>query len=146
MENQVVETTVEGLEEEKPAVEGLEDEVKEFRFGSMLSLEKIRSAQMGFVRKRNWQHLHTPRNLMLALVGELAELFQWRKDADCDVGLPGWSEEDKEHVGQELSDVLIYLVDLAATCHVDLSKAVVKKMAMNELKYTLESSQYKNQG
>ena len=37
-------------------------------------------------------------------VGELSEIFQWRGDSVAR-GLPGFSSEDKRHVGQEMSDV-----------------------------------------
>jgi dCTP diphosphatase len=40
-------------------------------------------------------------------VGELAEIFQWRRDEGCEPGLPKFSEEDKVHVGEEMSDVLL---------------------------------------
>ena len=47
----------------------------------------------------------------------------------------GWSGSDKEHLGQELSDVLIYLVRLAECCEVDLPDAVLKKFELNRRKY-----------
>ena len=47
----------------------------------------------------------------------------------------GWSEADREHLGQELSDVLIYLVRLADRCHVDLPAAVLSKLVLNAKKY-----------
>ena len=50
-------------------------------------------------------------------------------------GLPGWSDKDKEHLGQEMADVLIYLIRLADQCHIDLPAAALNKMAMNRLKY-----------
>ena len=49
--------------------------------------------------ERNWTQFHTPRNLVLALVGEvgeLAELFQWRGEVAC--GCPGWSEKRESTV------------------------------------------------
>jgi dCTP diphosphatase len=53
----------------------------EFRFSKEPSMEDIRGVQHEFCRIRNWTQYQTPRNLLLALVGEvgeLAELFQWR--------------------------------------------------------------------
>ena len=47
----------------------------------------------------------------------------------------GWTEEDKVHLGEELSDVLIYLVRLADRCHVDLPAAVIRKFQLNTEKY-----------
>ena len=47
----------------------------------------------------------------------------------------GWSDREKEHLGEELSDVLIYLVRLADQCHVDLPTAVLRKFELNRKKY-----------
>ena len=64
----------------------------------------------------------------------------------------GWSAADKEHLGEELSDVLIYLIRLAEMCQVDLPSAVVRKIEMNGKKYpanvvygsSLKYNEYKN--
>lgn len=61
-------------------------------------------------------------------VGELSELFQWRGDEGCAPGLPLWSEEDKVHLGEEMADVLLYLVRLADRCRVDLPAAAKRKL------------------
>ena len=63
----------------------------------------------------------------------MAEIFQWR--GEVGVGLPGFSDEERAHVGQELSDVLLYLVRLAERCHVDLAAAVQAKVRHNAEKY-----------
>lgn len=68
-------------------------------------------------------------------VGELAELFQWRPDADAAPGLPGWSDAERARLGEEVSDVLLYLLQLADACGVDLVAAVPRKIAMNARKY-----------
>ena len=44
-------------------------------------------------------------------VGELSEIFQWRGDSVAR-GLPGFSSEDKRHVGEEMSDV--------SSCHLHM--------------------------
>ena len=49
--------------------------------------------------------------------------------------LLGWSDEERHHLGQELSDVLLYLVDLAYRCRIDLPKAAIEKLEHNALKY-----------
>lgn len=72
-----------------------------------VSLGELRSRLHAFAEARDWAQFHTPRNLALALtgeVGELAECFQWRSDAECGAGLPGWSDNDRTHLGEELSD------------------------------------------
>lgn len=107
-----------------------------FTFSSEPNIEDIRRMQAQFTDERDWNQFHQPRNLLLAMVGEVgevAELFQWR--GDVAEGLPGWTESEREHLAQELSDVMIYLVELAEKCHVDLPQAVLRKMALNRLKY-----------
>lgn len=42
----------------------------------------------------------------------------------------GWTEEDKVHLGEELSDVLIYLVRLSERCHVNLPAAVSRRFEL----------------
>ena len=73
---------------------------------------------------------------MLALVGEvgeLSEIFQWK--GEVTPGLPEFSEHERTHVGEELSDCLLYLVRLADVCGVNLSRAVSDKIAKNAAKY-----------
>ncbi|XP_072340116.1 glutamyl-tRNA(Gln) amidotransferase subunit B, mitochondrial [Scyliorhinus torazame] len=108
----------------------------EFTFSTEPSLEAIRKLQAAFVEERDWDQYHQPRNLLLALVGEVgetAELFQWR--GEVKEGLPDWTDKEREALSNELSDVLIYLVRLAEKCHVDLPQAVLHKLELNGQKY-----------
>jgi dCTP diphosphatase len=110
-----------------------------FLFDEDLTIEKVRTLQNKFCKERDWDQYHSPRNLLLAMVGEvgeLSELFQWR--GECQVGVPGWTAKDKEHLEQELADVFIYLVRLSEQCHVNLPKAVLSKIAHNSKKYPAE--------
>lgn len=96
-----------------------------------------------FSTERNWNKFHTPRNILMALVGEVGEVaehFQWRPDAECQVGLPAWTEPQRTALGEELSDVLIYLCRLADRCEIDLGKAVIDKMDKNCKKYPIEKA------
>lgn len=109
---------------------------EKFAFSSEPTVEDIRRMQAEFTDERDWNQFHQPRNLLLAMVGEVgevAELFQWR--GEVAEGLPDWTESEREHLADELSDVMIYLVELAEKCHVDLPQAVLRKMALNKLKY-----------
>jgi dCTP diphosphatase len=72
-----------------------------------------------FASERSWAQYHTPRNLILALlgeVGELAELVQWKGGDDDDkIEL---SSQELDKLSQELADVSIYLLRLATVCDV----------------------------
>ena len=56
----------------------------------------------------------------------MSECFQWK--GEVAEGLDGWAEEEREHLGEELSDVLLYLVRLADRCHIDLPAAALRKL------------------
>ncbi|XP_003227749.2 dCTP pyrophosphatase 1 [Anolis carolinensis] len=121
------------------AHDGLRNATEPFQFSAEPTLEDIRKLQIAFAAERGWGKYHQPRNLLLALVGEvgeLAELFQWREDAP--EGLPGWTASEREALSDELSDVLIYLVALANKCRVDLPTAALQKIEKNRLKYPVE--------
>jgi len=91
-----------------------EVEVNEF---GIQTVEDITCRIRAFATDRLWSRYHTPRSLVLAIMGELgelAEMFQWRGD-DGD-GMEGWTQDDLDHVGQEFADVAIYLLRLADVC------------------------------
>ncbi|KAK1363448.1 dCTP pyrophosphatase 1 [Heracleum sosnowskyi] len=109
-----------------------------------VSLQELRDRLAEFARARDWEQYHSPRNLLLALVGEvgeLSEIFQWKGEVER--GLPNWSSDDKEHLEEELSDVLLYLVQLADVCGLDLGKAALSKILKNAQKYPPSSPQVK---
>lgn len=74
-------------------------------------------------------------------VGELSEIFQWKGEVPR--GLPDWKDEEKQHLGEELSDVLLYLVRLSDICGVDLGEAALRKIELNALKYPVKGSSKK---
>ncbi|PRQ36670.1 putative hydrolase [Rosa chinensis] len=101
-----------------------------------ISLKDLSKKLDEFAKTRDWEKYHSPRNLLLAMVGEvgeLSEIFQWR--GEVDKGLPNWEDSDKEHLGEELSDVLLYLIRLADICGIDLADAASKKIVKNAIKY-----------
>ncbi|CAL9031365.1 unnamed protein product [Prunus brigantina] len=101
-----------------------------------VSLQELRDRLAEFAQVRGWDQYHSPRNLLLALVGEvgeLSEIFQWKGEVAR--GLPNWTCDEKEHLEEELSDVLLYLVQLADVCGLDLGQAALSKIVKNARKY-----------
>jgi dCTP diphosphatase len=83
-------------------------------FEASTTMEQLRRLQEDWVIERNWTQYHSPRNLVLALVGEvgeLAELFQWQGEIAC--SLPGWSERRKLPVPHICSVIPRYCFILA---------------------------------
>ena len=58
---------------------------------------------------------------------------QWK--GEVAQGCPEFTDKEKKHLGQELSDVLIYLIRLSQLCHIDLPQAVLDKFEHNAAKY-----------
>jgi len=98
------------------------------------SLLALRELTRRFAAERDWRQFHTPKNLAMALTveaAELAEHFQWLQtgaDAELD-------DARRTGIRHELADVLLYLVQLADQCGVDLHAAALEKMALNAAKY-----------
>ena len=110
------------------------------------SLVAVRDAMRCFTLERDWTQFHTPKNLCMALtgeVGELMELMQWKTDEEI-LKLTSSAVESQrddrfvEAVGDEMSDVLLYLVRLADVLEIDLGKSAALKMAKNARKYPVE--------
>lgn len=90
-----------------------------------------------FAIKRNWEQFHSPKNLAMALsgeVGELTEIFQWLTPEQSE-HLPA---AKKEHLEEEIADVLMYLLRLTDKCDIDIMAACQKKLAKNEQKYPID--------
>jgi NTP pyrophosphatase (non-canonical NTP hydrolase) len=71
-----------------------------------------------FVQVREWTQFDTPRNLVLAMlgeVGELAEVMQWKGDVRSYDKIKNDRVVDK--LSQEVSDVAIYLLRVVWVCN-----------------------------
>ena len=105
----------------------------------LLDVSALEAALERFTHERDWAQFHSPKNLAMALtgeVGELVELFQWVSEADSH--RLGHDPRTSRAVRDELADVTVYLVRLAAVLGVDLDQAVRQKLAANALKYPVE--------
>ncbi|KAK9053553.1 hypothetical protein SSX86_024627 [Deinandra increscens subsp. villosa] len=106
-----------------------------------VTLKLLKQKMHDFTQERDWERFHSPRNLLLALVGEvgeLSEIFQWKGEVPR--GLGDWAKEEKVHLGEELSDVLLYLVRLSDICGVDLGQAALHKIRLNAVKYPVNTN------
>ena len=102
----------------------------------LLETQPLEEALLQFARERDWERYHAPRNLLLALVGEvgeLAEIFQWLTEAQAAEVMQ--HPDTARHVREEMADVMMYLVRLASVLGVDLDAAVRDKLVLNARKY-----------
>ncbi|MBL3520998.1 nucleotide pyrophosphohydrolase [Aliarcobacter lanthieri] len=105
-----------------------------------MDIEKIKNRIQKFSDDRNWESFHNPKNLVMALngeVGELNEIFQWLNFEES-LNLP---EDVLAHTKEEVADVAIYLIRICMKLNIDLEDAILNKMTKNEAKYPAETSQ-----
>jgi dCTP diphosphatase len=89
-----------------------------------------------FSEERDWTRFHDPKSLALALVGEvgeLAELLQWLPADEIDVLVGEPRLHDR--LGEELADVLLYLLRLSDVLDLDLAAEAAKKLTSNESRF-----------
>jgi dCTP diphosphatase len=102
-----------------------------------LGLEDLRSAIDAFIRERDWEQFHSPKNLAMALsveVSEIVEHFQWLTDEQSR-NLP---PEKLAELREEIGDVVIYLIELANKLGIDPVEAAKAKLEINSQKYPAE--------
>jgi NTP pyrophosphatase (non-canonical NTP hydrolase) len=105
----------------------------------MNRLDQLRDALRAFTAARDWERFHSPKNLAMALAveaSELLEVFQGLCEEDSRSLDPG----AKERAGEEIADVLLYLLLLSDRLGVDPVAAAERKMAANAQKYPVEKA------
>lgn len=104
-------------------------------------IDELTTLVCQFAEDRDWQQFHTPRNLCLALSGEVGELaaeLQWLSDDDVRAGLS--SGELRGRLEEEIADVAIYLLRLSDVMDIDLARAIRRKVDSNARRYTIDRS------
>ena len=105
-----------------------------------MDLKKINQKIKSFVKDRDWEQFHSPKNLSMALsveASELVEIFQWLKESDL-------KKVDKEKVADEIADIFFYLVRISQKMNIDIEKSFHKKMIKNIKKYPVKLSKGKS--
>ena len=91
-------------------------------------IEIITNEIVSFIRERDWEIFHKPKDTALALsieASELLEAFLWKDEQDVNI----------EKVKEELADVLIFAFDLARQYNLNVSDIVRAKIKRNAEKY-----------
>jgi dCTP diphosphatase len=102
----------------------------------LVDVRALEAALQRFADERNWNQYHSPKNLAMALtgeVGELVEIFQWLTEENSHKVAD--DPATARAVRDELADVLLFLVRLSSVLKVDLDEAVRQKLASNAQKY-----------
>ena len=101
-----------------------------------MDLTHLQRTLRQFAAERDWERFHTPKNLAMALMveaAELAEIFQWMTPEQSQAA--HGDRVEQEHIGDEVADVLLYLLQLADHCGIDLKRAVGRKLQKNAARH-----------
>ena len=99
-------------------------------------IEKLRDA-------RDWKQFHNPKDVALSLVleaGEVMEHFQWKNKEEIEE----YVKENRAEIGEELADVLYWVLLLSNDLEIDIKEALDKKIAKNEKKYPVDKAKGKH--
>ena len=102
---------------------------------------KIYAEVTKFIEERDWDQFHSVKNLAMALSvesSELLEIFQWLTEADSNQVVS--NPKLKTKVEEEIADIFIYLLRIAAKSNIDIEQVVLSKIKKNAEKYPVEKA------
>jgi dCTP diphosphatase len=103
------------------------------------TLRELTIKVIKFRDSRNWKQFHTPKDVALSIVLEAAELmehFQWKNEQEQ----KDHSVNNKELIGEEISDVLFYLLLLSNDLDIDITDVFKKKLTKSAKKYPVKKA------
>jgi NTP pyrophosphatase (non-canonical NTP hydrolase) len=105
----------------------------------MSDLNNLTKRIIAFRDARDWKQFHNPKDLSLSLVLEATELmehFQWKNTEEMQKHLL----EKKEDIGDELADILYWVLLIGHDFEINVLEALERKIAKNEAKYPVEKA------
>jgi NTP pyrophosphatase (non-canonical NTP hydrolase) len=100
----------------------------------MSDIERLTKIIRAFANERDWEKFHTPKNLAMAISGEVGELaaeFQWLTEDE----IQNLSEEQLKKIELEIADIAIYLLRLSDVLKLNLPKSILEKLEINQERF-----------
>lgn len=109
----------------------------------MKNVDDLTKRIIAFRDARDWKQFHNPKDLSLSLVLEAAEVmehFQWKSKEEIEK----YVKTSKSEIGEELADVLYWVLLISHDLEIDVLDALEKKIKKNEDKYPVEKARGKH--
>lgn len=109
----------------------------------MKNIDDLVKGIIAFRNARDWKQFHNPKDLSVSLVLEATEVmehFQWKNNEEMEK----YVIEKKNEIGEELADVLYWVLLMSHDLKIDVLDALEKKMQKNEEKYPIEKTKGKH--
>lgn len=87
-----------------------------------------------FLKERDWEKFHNPKDLAIALsieVNELLEHFQWKNNDEVKKVM----EVKRNEIASEIADIMHFLIAFSNATDIDLYKEFMKKLEHNNKRY-----------
>lgn len=105
----------------------------------MSEIKGLTNRILAFIKERDWNQFHNPKDLALSLVLESAEVmehFQWKNNEE----MQEYIKTNKSDIGEELADVLYWVLLMSHDLEIDIVKAFEDKLEKNVKKYPVEKA------
>lgn len=109
----------------------------------MSDIKQLTEKIKRFRNERDWKQFHNPKDVALSLVLEATEVlehFQWKNQEEIEKYL----KTNKKNVGEELADVLYWVLLMSNDLKIDIKKMLEEKIKKNEKKYPVEKAKGKH--
>ena len=100
------------------------------------TVASLRAEVAAFIREREWEPFHDPKNLSMAIATEAAELmehFRWVRSEMAHEHAADPAHHDA--IAEELADVVAFVLSFANAANIDIAETLRAKMKKNALKY-----------
>ena len=102
-------------------------------------LDVLTKKILAFRKERDWKQFHNPKNLAASIsieANELMELYQWLNMKES----KEFSKRNKKEIGEEVADVLTYLILFTHDLDIDLLKVTEQKLEKSKKKYPISKA------
>ncbi len=106
-------------------------------------MKKLTELIVKFRDARDWKQFHNPKDCAISLSLEAAEVlehFQWKTLEEVEK----YIKTNKKEIGDELSDVLYWVLMMSHDLNIDIEKAFLSKLKQSAKKYPIKKSKGKH--
>lgn len=105
----------------------------------MSDIKNLTKKIIKFRDERDWKQFHNPKDIALSLVLEATEVlehFQWKNERE----IKTYIKTNKKEVGEELADVLYWVLLMSHDLELDISNTLEEKIKKNQKKYPIKKA------
>ncbi|MCK5184776.1 MAG: nucleotide pyrophosphohydrolase, partial [Candidatus Heimdallarchaeota archaeon] len=91
----------------------------------------LKEKMIQFLKERDWEKFHTPKNVAMSIAIEAAELMELLQWSNPEITTVISNQELISQIKDEIADIVIYTVSLGLSLNIDIFESVLAKMDKN---------------